>query len=619
MARISVAREVHKPQDYASDSIDAIGFLQFWGNSSSLDLLGDPQATSFGPGSIATNPSGYQPKNNNAIEEDVAAETMEVLEDTTIDKNVTSEAVDWPVDGKLPEGDGPINILIAGGADLRHVVKTVARCRRRSDRQIRFFLHEGHHEVLARHVLFLQIVNNKALPIRERMEIFLSLYGNTLVRERDCSYLGDIAPEFVELVTDNSLHPLADIVDLSHLKFKDRDILQDVFKGWYKDVPFDAEALRDQRCRGYYRDRYDYRKNLMDQDYHTHIKNSAGIINWFHYKEFCFTGVAYETRLASYKLPNRTLASYTEATDRSKGTSVQVRGFWGDIVNSPYHTFGTATDPEDKSRLFKISGSMYRQTETDIAEFNLTAYLSEMETGQPFHLPPEKSEEHVYPYASPLEALRAADKVEEVKTDQVSGSAKIGKTKTDGEQQGRRGRRTPQKNDWPPLLPVFENVKVALLTGDLCEVLRKSKYQGMFHSVFVGAMVNLPFFEELGLTKSCDDPFRPAQGTITHIIKPPRLTAPALFGQKRDKCTLASALAKDATIVFETMKYQAHFEGSQRLAFRHRIAQVGHLAGWQLIDEHHAVPQMEYDMKEGRARELEKNATDFLRFIAPSS
>ncbi|CAJ1340486.1 unnamed protein product [Effrenium voratum] len=264
-----------------------------------------------------------------------------------------------------------INVLITGGADIRHVAWVLSDARQnigktwqgqggrkhqiigfrtgsldgkdkqsqfhssKEHQRVRFFLHETQHEVLARHLLFLQIVNNKALSIRERMEVFLSLYGNTLVRERDCAYVSEIAPEFVELVTENSAHPLAEKVDLSQLKFKDRDLLQDVFKGWFQDVPFDIEALREQRCRGYYRTRYDYRKNLMDYDYQTFIKEVAGIIHWFHYKQFGHTGVAFETRLASYSSPNRSLASYTEAKDRSKGTTVQVRGFWGDIINSP--------------------------------------------------------------------------------------------------------------------------------------------------------------------------------------------------------------------------------------------------------------------------------------------
>eukprot|EP00913_Durusdinium_trenchii_P012162 g11423.t1 len=133
-----------------------------------------------------------------------------------------------------------INVLITAGADVRHVVKSLARRPKdfsttedhvSYEQRVRFFLHEKQHEVLARHLLFLQIINNKALSIRERMEVFLSLYGNTLVRERDCSYVSDIAPEFVELITENSAHPLAEKVDLSQLKFKDRDLLQERSKG----------------------------------------------------------------------------------------------------------------------------------------------------------------------------------------------------------------------------------------------------------------------------------------------------------------------------------------------------------------------------------------------------
>lgn len=42
----------------------------------------------------------------------------------------------------------------------------------------------------------------------------------------------------------------------------------------------------------------------------------------------------------------------------------------------------------------------------DVSEFNLEAWIREMETGEPFHLPPEKPEEDQFPYASPLEDLR---------------------------------------------------------------------------------------------------------------------------------------------------------------------------------------------------------------------
>jgi len=345
---------------------------------------------------------------------------------------------------------------------------------------------------------------------------------------------------------------------------------------------------------------------MMDYDYQTHIKEKAGVVNWFHYKEFCFTGVAFETRLASYNTPNKTLASYTEGRDREKGTTIQVRGFWGDIINSPYHTFCTTTNPEDWPRLFKIGGSQYRHTETDVAEFNVTAYLSEMDSGKAYHLPTEKPEEDIFPYASPLDDMKREGKIEEVKDEPTPTKNESGYT---------RGRAARKKQvTWPPLSPGFEGVEVVLLAGPLYETLKKPKYAGLFHRAFVGSMATMPIIEEFKLNSNGDEPFR-AQGN-SKVRKPPSKAAPEVFGTKKQDSVFASVLAPGAQVVFETLKYQAHFDSIARLAYRHRIAQAAHLSGWRLADEKHAVPRLEADMKERRAGEMEKDATDFLRFVS---
>lgn len=51
-----------------------------------------------------------------------------------------------------------------------------------------------------------------------------------------------------------------------------------------------------------------------------------------------------------------------------QGRSVSAWGFWGDILNSPYHSFGTACD--EKS-LFKISNKQHTHTALDVAEYNV--------------------------------------------------------------------------------------------------------------------------------------------------------------------------------------------------------------------------------------------------------
>ena len=51
-----------------------------------------------------------------------------------------------------------------------------------------------------------------------------------------------------------------------------------------------------------------------------------------------------------------------------RGRSVSAWGFWGDILNSPYHCFGTAC--EDPA-LFRVSNQRFVHTSVDVAERNV--------------------------------------------------------------------------------------------------------------------------------------------------------------------------------------------------------------------------------------------------------
>mmetsp|Transcript_3334 Transcript_3334/g.11511 ORF Transcript_3334/g.11511 Transcript_3334/m.11511 type:complete len:105 (-) Transcript_3334:1436-1750(-) len=101
---------------------------------------------------------------------------------------------------------------------------------------------------------------------------------------------------------------------------------------------------REKRLRSYYEDRFDYRKNLIDWDYSMNVKDWAEII---HSKLFLWwrqEGIAYEIRDSKYPQPNRTMASYAEG--KEKGHSKLKRGYWGDIVQSPYWSIGVHADEQ---------------------------------------------------------------------------------------------------------------------------------------------------------------------------------------------------------------------------------------------------------------------------------
>merc|ERR1719305_1270327 len=524
--------EEWRPQAYASDGSDGVGFVTFWGNSPALDLVAD------------------------------------------------SEYPVIPTSGELstPEEDEPLNVLISGAADLRHVLKTVAHAHRHTpQRAIHFYLHEFKPETLARHVLFLLLLTDRAMPARERAEVFLSLYGNTLVREKDAEWLHNQVNELLNIITSQSSSPISSILDLSALKFKERDEVQEVFEGWRKTQAFDIEKLREQRCRGYYRERYDYRTNLLDWDFHNGIRNVCPIIHWQHFKEFGLSGVAFETRLGTYGTPNRTMASYQEGKSRTKGTTIMVRGYWGDIVNPPYMAFGIDAEGEDRARLFKRSNEQYRENSVSISLFNVIRYLQELDTGIPLRLPPATEKEDVFPYESPLDRLH---KVEELQPEEAA----------------------------PELPQSFQNgkVKVSLIAGDLADTLKKSKFAKKFHRAFFGNLAVAPLFREADLMDGETGAAR--KGTD------PMLPLPEdQFASRQGP--IAGSLADNAVVVTDSFKYQVHFDGRTKLGYRRRVQESAHRLGWGMRRPRTATPRLEPDMKDLRARELDAQADDFLSFV----
>lgn len=93
------------------------------------------------------------------------------------------------------------------------------------------------------------------------------------------------------------------------------------------------------------------------------------------------SGVAFETRLATGSISNRTLGSTVEGRNRTKDRlQCMVRGFWGDIVNSPYLSFGMEVDDvDDKFRFYKHVNFQAVYTNSDISEYNLQKMIFQTE------------------------------------------------------------------------------------------------------------------------------------------------------------------------------------------------------------------------------------------------
>jgi dynein assembly factor 3 len=258
-----------------------------------------------------------------------------------------------------PEVDAgaPLHILTCGEGDIRNMFRTICQLRRHPSRQLEFFVLENRPEHIARQLLLFHIALDESMPLREREQLFLEIYGNCFLRAKSAEYIDALVPELIKLVTSGG-SKWQELLRVDSMKHKSRDDLEDVFKSWRSSVPFDVEKYRDERLRKMYGLRYDARQNVLDWDYHMRLVKMASIIHPHEYRAWRQVGNAFTIRdrvvnLPGAVIPNRTLSSYAEGSQKGRGSHMR-RGYWGDIVNSPYIAFGVEANDHT---LFKVCGS----------------------------------------------------------------------------------------------------------------------------------------------------------------------------------------------------------------------------------------------------------------------
>ncbi|PFX30585.1 Dynein assembly factor 3, axonemal [Stylophora pistillata] len=356
---------------------------------------------------------------------------------------------------------GKCNILLIGAGDCRHILKTIVHSYRRVKRELCIFVVENNLELYARHLLLLSIAlePKKKLGLQEKTELFLELFGNSLVRPQASDYLQQKSSEFIKMVTDSDyLEAHLPVFNFSQLKFKERDQLESIFKFWRNSDPkiFDICRHWDERLRQYLAVRYDSRENIYDWDYSMKLSKK---------------GVAFELRSDStYEVTNRTLAS--GIIIKKDGERVARRGYWGDIINSPYLAFGTESEEES---LFQTSNGQHVKTATNVSEYNITAFMHEILTGEKYIAPKIDDEKKGKKEMATLQEIQE----EEVESDQV------GSTKDED---------TPQENVHPTqgYMRCPGTTVTFLPLNCVPDLSKKSKYNKLFDVIyFSNSMVHL--------------------------------------------------------------------------------------------------------------------------------
>ncbi|CAM9189410.1 unnamed protein product, partial [Laminaria digitata] len=240
---------------------------------------------------------------------------------------------------------GEANVLICQPGDIGHLLRTIGTRRRHPQHTINLYVWESQMEVVARHLLLLQVAQDWELPMRQRANVFLEIFGNCLVQDRTGRYIARLGKELENMLF--STRAETDLVDLSLLKCRQKDQLQEAFKSWCCDVPCNMTNLRDSRLRNFFGGRYDHRNNMVDWDYTNRLKEVASIIHHTQYRGWRLEGIAYEIGDQVYDQPNRTMISYAEGMvvkGKHRGLKKEMRGFWLDIRVGPFITFGVECD-----------------------------------------------------------------------------------------------------------------------------------------------------------------------------------------------------------------------------------------------------------------------------------
>ncbi|XP_029102790.1 dynein assembly factor 3, axonemal [Scleropages formosus] len=269
--------------------------------------------------------------------------------------------------------EGDVNVLLIGSGDPRHILKTVAHLG--DTDTLHIWVIENSLEVVARQLLllYLTLVPQESMGPQEKTETFLELFGNSKIRSQTEQTLRCVASQLSLSVTDTLTGPTNPCLDTTHLRFKDRDELDRIFKQWVHPPPppLSMSKVWDNRVRQHLGTRYDSRLGCFDWDLNMQLhQKGCGVIAKHQYVAWRERGVAFEMREALYEATNHSLLSLRVFNHR--GGRVVVQGYWGDIVSSPYLAFGIETENE---ALLKTQNGQHMKTAQDISYHNVQELL----------------------------------------------------------------------------------------------------------------------------------------------------------------------------------------------------------------------------------------------------
>ncbi|XP_022229106.2 dynein assembly factor 3, axonemal homolog [Drosophila obscura] len=281
-------------------------------------------------------------------------------------------------DGAAPSG--ALNILICGGADPRHIIKTLAkRYTYKNKPKLNIYVLDGCAEIAARNMLLLGVALEapESFSLGYKAHLFMDIYGNSLMRPSSHHYMAAKARTLLKMVTDEEeLRRLAPMLSLDGLKYKERDGLEMAFSFWQPQPwhQYNIATYWEQRSRALLGTRYDHRNGAFDWDLSMTLKEREGQqICSQEYRYWRECGVAFVFPEYEQCKPNKTFAAGLVRN----GRTYLHRGYVGDIQTGPFCGFGLRS-AEERMHNSVHGDNDYRAT--DVTERNLLELFHELQT-----------------------------------------------------------------------------------------------------------------------------------------------------------------------------------------------------------------------------------------------
>ncbi|XP_011603871.2 dynein assembly factor 3, axonemal [Takifugu rubripes] len=276
---------------------------------------------------------------------------------------------------------GEVNVLLVGSADLRHILKTMAGLQ--DSERLHVWVVESSMEVIARQLLllYLALMPQESMGNKEKTEVFLELFGNSEIRSQTAETLKCAASQLLLSVTELQETPTHSCLNTTQLKFRERDELARIFKAWLQPQPSSSVLMPkawDYRVREHLGRRYNCKSGSFDWDLIMKLhEKGCGVISKHEYVRWRERGLAFEMREGTYQITNPTLIS--SRVFNQQGNKVALRGYWGDIVSSPFLAFGIETN--DQSLLKKQNGQ-HIKTAQDVSFANVQMLFQALSSQQ---------------------------------------------------------------------------------------------------------------------------------------------------------------------------------------------------------------------------------------------